>query len=179
MPERPPMGSAEQLLRAVRALPPTAFAETFRTALSDVELMRVVAALPPDRIRDLATRAHREPDRTQSQAARPDRPLAVAIRTARRRAQKSQSQLGLLVGVGQSAVSQWERGMVEPSGLHMAELVRALPALAELLGTHLVPPTPAASQDTGGQTLGQRVRPPQAQRPLAMTPGGRSLCESS
>jgi DNA-binding transcriptional regulator YiaG len=64
---------------------------------------------------------------------RPDRPLATAIRTARQQARISQPRLARLVGVRQAAVSQWEGGRAEPSGLHMAALLRVLPELADLL----------------------------------------------
>jgi DNA-binding XRE family transcriptional regulator len=150
-PERPPLSDAERLLWLVRHLQPAAFARTFRRGLSNAELLGVVAALPAERLRALADRARPSseanawgwgaPDR------RPDRPLATAIRTARQQARISQWQLARLVGVRQAAVSQWEGGRAEPSGLHMAALLRVLPSLADRLDAEATPA--ARGQPTG------------------------------
>ncbi len=57
----------------------------------------------------------------------------MAIRRARAVAGVSQQRVAEAVGVQQSSVSQWERGVTNPSGWHMDCLRRALPDLAALL----------------------------------------------
>ena len=61
-----------------------------------------------------------------------------ALADARRRKQLSQRQLGQAIGVRQSAVTQWERGVVIPRNAHVfaAEQALTLPpgSLACLLG---------------------------------------------
>ena len=136
-PGRPPLGEVERLLWLVRRMPLGEFAGIFRRGLSDPDLMGIIAALPAQRRRALADRARPpgEPAPAVRAAAdrRADGPLASAIRTARQQAQISQGQLARLVGVRQAAVSQWERGATEPSGLHLACLLRVLLGLADLL----------------------------------------------
>ena len=66
-------------------------------------------------------------------AARPDRPLATAIRIARRKAELTQSEVAALLRVKQSSVSQWERGVTEPTGERLLLLVAVLPTLADAL----------------------------------------------
>jgi len=73
-----------------------------------------------------------------------------ALADARRRKQLSQRQLGQAIGVRQSAVTQWERGVVIPRNAHVfaAEQALTLPpgSLACLLGfgppTDRPPPAP-------------------------------------
>jgi DNA-binding transcriptional regulator YiaG len=65
--------------------------------------------------------------------ARPDRPLATAIRIARRKAELTQSEVAALLRVKQSSVSQWERGVTEPTGERLLLLVAVLPSLADAL----------------------------------------------
>src|SRR6266540_5120050 len=98
-------------------------------------LVRLVRELPPDRQAALAALASEAGvaarglyGRTQRRPSA--RPLGAAVRTARTRAGLSQQALAELVGVRQSAVSQWEREAVEPSGRRMASLYRVLPGLA-------------------------------------------------
>ena len=66
-----------------------------------------------------------------------------ALADARRRKQLSQRQLGHAIGVRQSAITQWERGLVIPRNAHVfaAEQALTLPpgSLACLLG--FGPPT--------------------------------------
>ena len=62
-----------------------------------------------------------------------DRPLAGAIRLARRRADLSQGELADRLGIRQSSVSQWERGTTEPAGRRLVALIGELPELAEIL----------------------------------------------
>jgi transcriptional regulator with XRE-family HTH domain len=57
--------------------------------------------------------------------------LGVAIRKARRAARLSQTEIAVAVGVRQSSVSQWERGLTAPKTHH---LLRPL----KLLGSALV-----------------------------------------
>jgi DNA-binding XRE family transcriptional regulator len=137
-----PLGDAERLLWLVRHLQPAEFARTFRRGLADTELMQVISALPAERRRALTERARPPSGPNEVRAVpdrRADRPLATAIRTARQQAQMSQQQLARLIGVRQSTVSQWERGVTEPSGLHMAALLGVLSGLTDLLGTQAAP----------------------------------------
>jgi transcriptional regulator with XRE-family HTH domain len=71
--------------------------------------------------------------RTQSKEGGTDRPLASAIRLARRRADLSQGELAERLGIRQSSVSQWERGTTEPTGRRLVHLIGELPGLAEIL----------------------------------------------
>ncbi len=139
----PPLGDTERLLWLVRHLQPAEFARTFRRGLADTELMRVISALPAKRQRALTERVRPSsgPDREVRAVPdhRADRPLATAIRIARQQAQMSQLQVARLVGVRQSTVSQWERGVTEPSGLHMAALLGVLPGLTDLLDSRTTP----------------------------------------
>src|SRR6266536_4947124 len=129
---------ADSLVRLVRELPQRTFVDWFRTGLDAATLRRLVAALPPDRQAALAALASEAGvaarglyGRTQRRPSA--RPLGAAVRTARTRAGLSQQALAELVGVRQSAVSQWEREAVEPSGRRMASLYRVLPGLAAAL----------------------------------------------
>ncbi len=133
-----PPGGAARLLWLVRHLQPGEVAQTFRRGLSDAELLGVIAALPAQRRDSLLERARQAsasaPGRWAPLERRPGRPLAVALRQARGRAGMSQGELAAAVlGVCQSAVSQWECGVREPSGRRLAVLLRVLPSLADLL----------------------------------------------
>ncbi len=131
---RPPPSHAGRLVWLVRRRRPGELAHAFRRGLADPERMRVIGALPAERRRALSDRARPPgepgpgvPDR------RAGRRSAGAIRTARQQAGSSQQQLAGLVDVHQSTGSQWGRGRTEPSGVHMAVLLRVLPGLADLL----------------------------------------------
>ncbi len=50
--------------------------------------------------------------------------LGIRIRAARQRAGLTQGELGEMLGIQQSSVSQWERGIVEPSLQLFLTLVR-------------------------------------------------------
>jgi transcriptional regulator with XRE-family HTH domain len=52
--------------------------------------------------------------------------LGERIRAARLAAGLEQAQLGELLDVGQSAVSQWESGHAHPNGPHVVRLVEVL-----------------------------------------------------
>ncbi len=137
---RPPSGDAARLLWLVRHLQPADLAQTLHTGLSDAQLLGAVAALPAQRRDSLLERARQAsvpppaPGRWAPLERRPGRPLAVALRQARGRAGMSQGELAAAVlGVCQSAVSQWECGVREPSGRRLAVLLRVLPSLADLL----------------------------------------------
>ncbi|HZD71233.1 MAG TPA: helix-turn-helix transcriptional regulator [Actinomycetes bacterium] len=52
--------------------------------------------------------------------------LSEVIRAARRQAGLSQAELGELLGVRQSSVSQWERGSTMPSTIHLLTLAATL-----------------------------------------------------
>jgi transcriptional regulator with XRE-family HTH domain len=52
--------------------------------------------------------------------------LGGRIRSARLAAGLEQAQLGELLGVGQSAVSQWESNTAHPNGPHVVRLVEVL-----------------------------------------------------
>jgi transcriptional regulator with XRE-family HTH domain len=71
--------------------------------------------------------------RPRSNEAGTDRPLATAIRLARRRAEISQGELAERLGIRQSSVSQWERGTTEPTGRRLVALIGELPGLADIL----------------------------------------------
>jgi transcriptional regulator with XRE-family HTH domain len=71
--------------------------------------------------------------RLQAQEGGSHRPLAVAIRVARRRADLSQGELAERLGIRQSSVSQWERGTTEPTGRRLVDLIGELPGLADML----------------------------------------------
>ncbi len=132
---RPSACHAGRLVWLVRRRRPGELARAFRQGLAAPGLMQVIGALPAERRRALSDRAHPPgepepgvPDR------RADRPLASAIRTARQQAGISQEQLARLIGVQQGAVSP-VGARREPSGLHIAALLRVLPWLADLLDT--------------------------------------------
>jgi transcriptional regulator with XRE-family HTH domain len=59
--------------------------------------------------------------------------LPGIIRAARRRRGLSQQELADLVGMDQSAVSQWERGYTLPSVVHLLALIAVLPGFGATL----------------------------------------------
>ncbi len=71
--------------------------------------------------------------RPRSKEGGADRPLATAIRLARRRADISQGELAERLGIRQSSVSQWEHGTTGPTGQRLVELIGELPGLADIL----------------------------------------------
>jgi transcriptional regulator with XRE-family HTH domain len=60
----------------------------------------------------------------------PQRDLALAawIRAARRQAGLSQAELAEQLGIAQSSISQWEKGVTQPATPHMLTLLRLFPA---------------------------------------------------
>jgi transcriptional regulator with XRE-family HTH domain len=72
----------------------------------------------------------------------PELELAAWIRAARRRAGLSQLELAEQLGIAQSSISQWEKGLTQPATPHMLTLLRMFPAsVPELLAV------PAASNE--------------------------------
>jgi len=142
----PQLTDTDRLLMYVRRMNIEGFARVFRRKLPDVDLMRVITALPKDRLDELTEKA-----RTQSfgrQPLHPDdgrNPLAGAILSARIRAGMGQHALAKALGVRQSSVSQWERGVTKPSGLRLVDLMRELPALADALSSESADEEPQTS----------------------------------
>jgi hypothetical protein len=82
---------AHRLLTVVGQLTTRDFARVFRDGLSPAELMQVITALPTGRLNGLMDRARRAATQPSSQQTQPwerqqDRPMAKAIRTARKQA---------------------------------------------------------------------------------------------
>ncbi len=102
--------------------------------------------------------ASRRTRRLPAQEGGPNRPLAAAIRLARRRADLSQGELAERLGIRQSSVSQWERGTTEPTGRRLVDLIGELPGLADMLkemsGLRVV-----AELEPGSSTNGSSGRP--------------------
>jgi DNA-binding XRE family transcriptional regulator len=144
----PAPDQAARLLWLLRRMQPSEFVGIFRRGLSDEQLLGLLEVLPAQRRGALADRARHasQPPAARGTPDRPDRPLARAVRSARRLRGISQQQLARRVGVCQSAVSQWERGATEPSGLHMAVLLGVLPRLGGLLDTTTAGGTPASTR---------------------------------
>ncbi len=132
-----PISDANRLLDVVLRMDAEAFARTFRTGMSPAALMRVIAALPAERLNSLTEQvrnADPRPRRLPESAPRPSPvPMATAIRQARRRAGRSQVAVATALGVKQSSVSQWERGLTQPSTQKLLDLIRVLPGLAQAL----------------------------------------------
>jgi len=129
----PAPNDAERLLWAVRRMSAEEFASVFREGLSAQGLMTVITALPGDRLNGLMDRARRQaPRRPGRHLAKP--PLADAIRAARVEACMNQVELAAALGVRQSSVSQWERGVTKPLTANLVALMRLLPGLAGRLG---------------------------------------------
>ncbi|HZD00207.1 MAG TPA: helix-turn-helix domain-containing protein [Actinomycetes bacterium] len=131
----PFLTDAGELLLLVRRLDPDAFARIFRKQLPDADLMSIIAALPRERLSRLMTYARGGPHepRTRPEDHPPARPMARAIRIARKRAGMNQWELAVALGIRQSSVSQWERDQTEPGGQRVVELMRVLPGLADIL----------------------------------------------
>jgi transcriptional regulator with XRE-family HTH domain len=63
--------------------------------------------------------------------------LPAFICRVRTQAGLSQTQLGALLGVNQTAISQWEHGIAEPGGGHLFTLlVKLAPASLTVLAEH-------------------------------------------
>jgi DNA-binding XRE family transcriptional regulator len=142
--ERPPPNDAELLLRLVRGMTATDFSGAFRHGLSAQELMAVITALPTGRLNELTDRARllvlpAEQQRQHHQRQR----LAATIADARDGAGMSQTELARRIGVASAEVSQWEAGVTQPTGLHLASLLHELPELKELLEELHDQPPPA------------------------------------
>ena len=132
----PLLTDADRLLELVRRMNADQFARTFRKRLPAPALMRVITALPTERLNELMDRARRAAwmGRTRVQRGSPGAtPWATAIRSARVRAGMTQVQLAVALGIGQPTVSQWERGVIEPSTERLLDLLAVLPGLAEAL----------------------------------------------
>ncbi len=77
----------------------------------------------------------------------PDVALAAWIRAARRQAGMSQVELAERLGLAQSSVSQWEKGVTQPSTRHMLTLLQMFPAsAAELIASETTRDAPTAGQ---------------------------------
>jgi len=61
----------------------------------------------------------------------PERPLALPIRSARMERQLTQGDLAAKIGVTQSTVSFWERGIEAPTIEHLILLALELPEIIE------------------------------------------------
>src|SRR6266545_4515945 len=74
--------------------------------------------------------------------------FARALATARQQQHLSQKTVATLVGVGQTAVTQWEQGRTRPRNDHLFALERALRLTPGSLARHLGvgPPTNAPAQ---------------------------------
>ena len=69
-----------------------------------------------------------------SDHVQPDLELSAWIRAARRRAGLSQAELAAQLGLAQSSVSQWEKGVTQPSTRHLLRLLQMFSAsVAELI----------------------------------------------
>jgi DNA-binding transcriptional regulator YiaG len=130
---------AHRLLELVRRMNANEFAGTFRKGLPPQALMSVITALPTQRLNDLMDRARSATWMGKARLRRPQRasagttPWARVIRAARTQAGMSQVELAAALGVKQSTVSQWERGIIEPSTERLLDLLAVLPGLAEAL----------------------------------------------
>jgi transcriptional regulator with XRE-family HTH domain len=79
----------------------------------------------------------------------PQRDVALAawIRAARRQAGMSQVELAARLGLAQSSVSQWEKGVTQPSTRHMLTLLQMFSAsVAELIASEATGDAPTAGQ---------------------------------
>ena len=77
----------------------------------------------------------------------PDLVLAAWIRAARRGAGLSQAELAERLGLAQSSVSQWEKGVTQPSTRHMLTLLQMFPtAAAELIAGGTTSDAPTVEQ---------------------------------
>jgi transcriptional regulator with XRE-family HTH domain len=77
----------------------------------------------------------------------PDIALAAWIRAARRQAGLSQVELAERLGLAQSSVSQWEKGVTQPSTRHMLTLLQMFPtAVAELIAGGTTSDAPTVEQ---------------------------------
>jgi DNA-binding XRE family transcriptional regulator len=133
---RATLTDADRLLLVVRRMSAGELALIFRDGLSAQKLMSVITALPTDRLNELMDRARGLglSEAPQHWPRSEDMSLATVIRQARKRAGLSQVELAQGLGIRQSSVSQWERGLTEPSTQNLLDLMRALPGLADALG---------------------------------------------
>lgn len=70
------------------------------------------------------------------QPVQPDPGLAAALRAARRRSKLTQQQVAARIGVSQPSVSDWERGIAEPSLAVLRQLAAAYgTCAARLIGS--------------------------------------------
>lgn len=135
----PMLTDADRLLELVRRMNADQFVRTFRKGLPAQALMRVITALPAERLNQLMDRARSAAWTDKARVRRSQRgsagarPWATVIRTARTQAGMSQVRLAAALGIQQSTVSQWERGVIEPSTERLLDLLTVLPGLAEAL----------------------------------------------
>ena len=139
--ERPQLNDAELLLRLVRSMTATEFSGVFRQGLSAQELMTVITALPTRRLNELPDCA-RLLELPVEQQRQHHQQLAAVVADARERTRISQAELARRIGLA-AAVNQLESAGTQPTGLHLACLLRELPDLKELLEDLDVQPPPA------------------------------------
>jgi len=96
--------------------------------------MSVITVLPTRRLNELTDRARLlELPVEQQRQHRQHQQLAAVVVDARTRTRISQAELARRIGVASAAVNQWESAGSQPTGLHLARLLRELPDLKELL----------------------------------------------
>jgi transcriptional regulator with XRE-family HTH domain len=88
--------------------------------------------------------------------------LGARIRAARKQAKLSQAEVAHRLGVWQAAVSQWERGLTEPSSQHFIRLV------------HLLGPSLLGSPDDPIVTDTEPVQTPSAKQLAGLMRAGLS-----
>jgi len=132
--ERPLRNDAERRLRLVCGMTTTDFSGVFRQGLAAQELMSVITVLPTRRLNELTDRARLlELPVEQQRQHRQHQQLAAVVVDARTRTRISQAELARRIGVASAAVNQWESAGSQPTGLHLARLLRELPDRKELL----------------------------------------------
>ncbi len=141
--ERPLRNDAERRLRLVCGMTTTDFSGVFRQGLAAQELMSVITVLPTRRLNELTDRARLlELPVEQQRQHRQHQQLAAVVVDARTRTRISQAELARRIGLA-AAVNQLESAGTQPTGLHLACLLRELPDLKELLEDLDVQPPPA------------------------------------
>ncbi|HZD74286.1 MAG TPA: helix-turn-helix transcriptional regulator [Actinomycetota bacterium] len=154
----PMVTDAHRLLEVVGRLSTWEFARLFREGLSSAELMQAITALPTGRLNGLMEHVRRSGAHASSLSAQREFAsrgwLATKIRQARKRAGMSQVELAAALGIRQSSVSQWERGVTEPSTQNLLDLMSVLPGLAEILTA-----TTAQRANPGGEARSRVGRP--------------------
>jgi transcriptional regulator with XRE-family HTH domain len=86
---------------------------------------------------------------TPQNGDQPQPDIAAWIRRARRGSGLSQAELAARFGLAQSSVSQWEKGVTQPSTAHLLRLFQMFPtAAAELIEDRAVADETAPAQHT-------------------------------